>query len=162
MVVRGEPVSFPTRILLATDGSQEATLAAKTAADLATKSGSELHVLTVAPDTRDVDYMVGMPPAGSYAETLEAIEQETGRILEEQAKEISEGGGAVEETYVRIGEPPDRAIVHLSEDIGAGLIAMGSKGHGGVRRALMGSVSDSVVRHAHCPVLVIREGREEM
>jgi nucleotide-binding universal stress UspA family protein len=47
--------------------------------------------------------------------------------------------------------------VHLSEQIGAGLIIMGSRGLGGVRRALMGSVSDSVVRHAHCPVLIVRE-----
>jgi nucleotide-binding universal stress UspA family protein len=37
---------------------------------------------------------------------------------------------------------------------------MGSRGHGGVRRALMGSVSDSVVRHAHCPVLVVRDYKE--
>jgi nucleotide-binding universal stress UspA family protein len=34
---------------------------------------------------------------------------------------------------------------------------MGSRGHGGIRRALLGSVSDPVVRHAHCPVLVVRE-----
>jgi nucleotide-binding universal stress UspA family protein len=47
--------------------------------------------------------------------------------------------------------------VHLSEEIGAGLIILGSRGLGGVRRALMGSVSDSVVRHAHCPVLIVRE-----
>jgi hypothetical protein len=42
-------------------------------------------------------------------------------------------------------------IVALAEEIGAGLIVMGSRGLGGIRRALMGSVSDSVVRHAHCP-----------
>jgi nucleotide-binding universal stress UspA family protein len=34
---------------------------------------------------------------------------------------------------------------------------LGSRGRGGIRRALMGSVSDSIVRHAHCPVLVVRE-----
>ena len=48
-------------------------------------------------------------------------------------------------------------IVQVAEYIGAGLIVMGSRGLGGVRRALMGSVSDSVVRHAHCPVLIVRE-----
>jgi nucleotide-binding universal stress UspA family protein len=48
-------------------------------------------------------------------------------------------------------------IVGLAEEIGAGLIVMGSRGLGGTRRALMGSVSDSVTRHAHCPVLVVRE-----
>ena len=51
---------------------------------------------------------------------------------------------------------PDRELVHIGEEIGAGLIVMGSRGLGGVRRALIGSVSDSVIRHAHCPVLVVR------
>ena len=50
-----------------------------------------------------------------------------------------------------------REIIYLAEDLGAGLVVMGSRGRGGIRRALMGSVSDSVVRHAHCPVLVVRE-----
>lgn len=52
---------------------------------------------------------------------------------------------------------PDKEIVRLSEELDVGLIVMGSRGLGGIRRALMGSVSDSVVRHAHCPVLVVRE-----
>jgi nucleotide-binding universal stress UspA family protein len=49
-------------------------------------------------------------------------------------------------------------VVELAEEIEAG---MGSRGRGGIRRALTGSVSDSVVRHAHCPVLVVRERRGE-
>ena len=48
--------------------------------------------------------------------------------------------------------------MRLAEELDAGLIVVGSRGLGGVRRALIGSVSDSVVRHAHCPVLVVREG----
>ena len=51
---------------------------------------------------------------------------------------------------------PRREIIHLSEEIGATLIVMGSQGLGAVSRALMGSVSDSVVKHAHCPMLVMR------
>jgi nucleotide-binding universal stress UspA family protein len=51
--------------------------------------------------------------------------------------------------------------VALAEELGAGLIVMGCRGLGGVRRALMGSVSDSVVRHAHCPVLVVRQEKEQ-
>ena len=61
----------------------------------------------------------------------------------------------MQEAYLRRGRK-DQEIVHLSEEIGAGLIVMGSRGRGGVRRALMGSVSDSVIRHAHCPVLMVR------
>jgi nucleotide-binding universal stress UspA family protein len=48
----------------------------------------------------------------------------------------------------------------LAEEEGADLIVMGSRGLGGIRRALMGSVSDSEVHHAHCPVLVVRHGQE--
>jgi nucleotide-binding universal stress UspA family protein len=63
----------------------------------------------------------------------------------------------VGQTYLATGRP-DHEIVELAEEIGAGMIVVGSRGLGGVRRALMGSVSDSVVRHSHCPVLVVRQG----
>ena len=62
--------------------------------------------------------------------------------------------------HLRMGEVA-LEIVALAEELGAGLIVMGRRGLGGVRRALMGSVSDSVVRHAHCPVLVIRQEKEQ-
>jgi nucleotide-binding universal stress UspA family protein len=52
-------------------------------------------------------------------------------------------------------------IVGLAEEIEAGLITTGSRGLGSMRRALMGSVSDSIVRHAHCPVLVVRSEKEQ-
>jgi nucleotide-binding universal stress UspA family protein len=51
-------------------------------------------------------------------------------------------------------------ILLMAEEIGARLIVMGSRGRGGLREALMGSVSDSVVRRAHCPVLVARHEKE--
>jgi nucleotide-binding universal stress UspA family protein len=74
---------------------------------------------------------------------------------------IKEEGGTVTETHIRVvAEHRDRAIVELAEELGAGLIAMGSRGQGGVKRALLGSVSDSVVRHAHCPVLAVREEQQ--
>jgi nucleotide-binding universal stress UspA family protein len=48
----------------------------------------------------------------------------------------------------------------LAEEEGAELIVVGSRGRGRIRRALMGSVSDSVARHAHYPVMVMRPGKE--
>ena len=140
---------FPTKILLATDGSREAELAARTAADIAKSTSSELHVVNVAGGRA---YQVELQ------EVNEQLRQRAGQLLDEQVEMIKEAGGTVTETHIRVvAEHRDRAIVEVAEELGAGLIAMGSRGQGGVRRALLGSVSDSVVRHAHCPVLVVRE-----
>ena len=151
---------FPTTILLATDGSQEAELAGRTAAEVAEKTGSELHVV----------HVFGIAPVGPpvYPEATdlqgEALEVEAEeRISEQQARErleaevekIRSAGGDVAQAHLREGRVAPE-IVALAEDIGAGLIVIGSRGRGGIRRALMGSASDMVVRHAHCPVLVIR------
>jgi nucleotide-binding universal stress UspA family protein len=68
-------------------------------------------------------------------------------------------GGKIAHTHLRFGGTTEE-IVNLAEEISAGLIVTGSRGRGGIRRALMGSVSDGVVRHAHCPVLVVREERQ--
>ena len=148
---------FPTKILLATDGSEEAKLAFASAADLSKKTGSELHVV-----------YVGHMPLVSYespgATTLdpglsgrmhESAQQEARTMLEEQIQRVGQSGEVVE-VHARLGRP-DAEIVGLADELGAGLIVLGSRGLGPLRRALMGSVSDSVVRHAHCPVLVVRE-----
>jgi nucleotide-binding universal stress UspA family protein len=76
-------------------------------------------------------------------------------LLDTQVEEIEAAGGSVAQTHLRAGKPAEE-IVALGEELGAGLIVVGSRGRGGLRRALIGSVSDSVVRHAHCPVLVVR------
>ena len=52
---------------------------------------------------------------------------------------------------------PDKEIVGLAGEMEAGLVVLGSRGLGAVGRVLLGSVSDSVVRHAHCSVLVVRD-----
>jgi nucleotide-binding universal stress UspA family protein len=152
---------FPTKILLASDGSKEAELATRTATDLAQKTGSELHVV----------HVFGIAPVGPlvYPEVPdlqgEALEEEAEeQISEKRAREVLEEavgtvrsvGGTVVEAHL-IGGRVAPEIVALAEEIGAGLIVLGSRGQGGIRRALMGSVSESVVRHAHCPVLVVRE-----
>jgi nucleotide-binding universal stress UspA family protein len=144
---------FPARILVATDGSEEAQLAATTAADLAEKTNSELHVLTVGPDYPL--YELSEHPAG-LEDVLRENRREAKEMLEQQAKRIEESGVSVKETHLREGRA-DQEIVEVAEELGAGLIVMGSRGHGRLRRALMGSVSDAVVRHAHCPVTIVRE-----
>ena len=151
---------FPTRILLATDGSEEATLAAQTAIDLANKTGSELHVVyaDMLPYSTALyeGYQAGVD-VGAY---LQDESEELARIgqgrLDEQVRKIKATGGSVAQAHYREGRP-DAEITAVAEEIGAGLIVVGSRGLGGLRRAMLGSVSDAVVRHAHCPVLVVRK-----
>jgi nucleotide-binding universal stress UspA family protein len=55
-----------------------------------------------------------------------------------------------------MGDPDEEILKFCEEQDGFGLIVMGSRGLGPIKRRLIGSVSESVVRHAHIPVLVAR------
>jgi nucleotide-binding universal stress UspA family protein len=140
--------SFPTKILLATDGSREAELAATAAVELANSTNSELHVVHVGEFVPTLLAQTEVEPA--------RLEREAQQILDEQVRRVEEAGGDVREAHLRLGRA-DEEIVELAQDMDAGFIVMGSRGRGRIRRALMGSVSESVVRHAHCPVTIVRE-----
>jgi nucleotide-binding universal stress UspA family protein len=150
IVVRWKPVVFPAKILLATDGSEEATLAAQTAADLSERTGSELHLIHVGEMP-----LLYHPERHGYGAEYEEREKEARQLLEAQVERMKAAGATVAQAHLRLGRV-DEEVVVLAEELGVDLIAVGSRGLGGVKRALMGSVSDSVVRHAHCPVLVVR------
>jgi nucleotide-binding universal stress UspA family protein len=153
---------FPTKILVATDGSEEAALAAKAATNMANLCRSELHVVHVEqyPPYLLADYgSLAYLDAHLLQTTLEEADRQARNTLDERVSHIEGAGGTVTGSYLRQGRP-DREIVDLAEETGAGLIVIGSRGLGGMRRALMGSVSDSVVRHAHCPVMVVRLDKE--
>ena len=139
---------FPTSILLATDGSSEAELAAMTAVDLAKSTDSELHVVHVGEFLPTILAQTEAEPA--------QLEREARDLLDEQVRRIEGAEGTVKEAHLRLGRP-DEEIVDVADSVGAGLIVMGSRGRGRLRRALLGGVSDSVVRHAHCPVTIVRE-----
>ena len=62
----------------------------------------------------------------------------------------------LEEANIRVRGVPEE-IGALAEVQCAGIVVMGSRGRGGMRRALMGSVSDSIVCHSHCSVLMVRK-----
>jgi len=154
---------FPTKILLATDGSKDAELARTTAVDMATTTDSELHVVIVASS---------LPPYDGYhchdvriPEVVEQLRKRAQIILDEQVQKIERDGGKVAQNHLKIAKligERHRAqqILRVAEDIDAGLIVLGTRARGGVRRALMGSVCDTVVRHAHCPVLMVRHEKK--
>jgi nucleotide-binding universal stress UspA family protein len=143
---------FPTTILLATDGSKEAELAATTAAELSERTDSELHIIHVG----EVPLVYHPERHGGYHVEYEKVEAQARELLEAQVEKITAVGATVAQAHLKMGRT-DEEIVELAESIGAGLIVMGTRGQGRIRRALTGSVSESVVRHAHCPVTIVRE-----
>lgn len=159
LVVRGGGgqggVDLAGPLVLAVDGSKEAKMAALAAAELSAGTGSEVHVIYVLPSPNQL-YGPHHFSEEIKESLLEQARIEARAFLDEQAEGIGAGGGTVAQTYLATGRP-DEEIVELAEEIGAGMVVIGSRGLEGVRRALLGSVSESVLRHAHCPVMVVRE-----
>ena len=145
--------TFPTRILLAIDGSKEAKLAALRAVDLADATDAELHVVHVGVVPR---FLESYPGTLGYERRLyDQIEEESRQLLRELSWRVKVVGGTVAGTHLRMGAV-SLEIVALAKELQADLIVMGCRGHRGIRRAIEGSISDAVIRHAHCPVLVVR------
>jgi nucleotide-binding universal stress UspA family protein len=142
-----------TKILLATDGSEEAELATRAAIELAEGTGSELHVVYVEPLP---DFMKNGDDTPGYDRGLyEVIEERARETLRKLAWRVKVAGGSVAEAHLRMG-PVAKEIVSLADELEVGLVVVGCRGLGRIRRTLAGSVSESVFRHAHCPVMVVR------
>ena len=158
---------FPTKILLASDGSETGTHAMEVAVEFCEQTGSELHLVYVGedaysatlvyPEAADPEWVEREGPVLT-GQLQQQFEQMSRRVLDTQAEKVREAGGTIAQAHLRMGEAATE-IVNLAEELGAGLVVLGSRGLGGLRRALIGSVSDSVVRHAHCPVLVVRKNK---
>src|SRR5215216_7080440 len=142
---------FPTKILLATDDSEEAELATRRAVDLADTTCSELHVVYVG---RLPNFLMNDPDImGFYRKLYDDVEREALEILWRLTWEVKAAGGDVAGSHLGMGVV-DLEIVVLAKELQADLIVMGCRGHRGIRRAIEGSISDAVIRHAPCPVLV--------
>ncbi len=145
---------LPRVLLLATDGSQDAVLAARTATDLSNRSGAELNVVHVG---RSISTHVQPTIAPERFSLLFAGEAQ--KLLDEQVESIKYTGGKVSGVHLKLGNPSDE-ILELAEDLEADLIIMGSRGLGPVDRLVVGSVSEAVVHRAVRPVLVVRGGED--
>jgi nucleotide-binding universal stress UspA family protein len=142
-----------TKVLLATDGSEEAELATRAAVEVSEGTGSELHVVYVEPLPDFMKNGHGTP--GYDRELYEMIEEEARETLRKLTWRVKVARGTVAETHLRMGGVAEE-IVGLANELDVGLIVVGSRGLGRIRRTLAGSVSESVFRHAHCPVMVVR------
>jgi nucleotide-binding universal stress UspA family protein len=156
LVVRGQAGQLPDRVLLAIDGSKESHHATRAAVEVTGAAGSELHVLSVLETAQLLPQMpYPGPEAWETSETFEEAEQQARRLLSRVSERIGASGSTVEESHLTVGKP-DKEILRLAGQLDANLVVVGSRGLGAVGRVLLGSVSDSVVRHAWCSVLVVR------
>lgn len=144
--------NFLNRVLVATDGSEDAVLAIRAAVDLADGTGAELHV---------VHAWRRVLPTATYSSAVggnsRVYEQHAVKLLDDQVKLVEEKGGMVAAAHLREGRPAD-AIAGLAEDLDVDLLVLGSRGLGAVERLVTGSVSEGVVHLATCPTLVMRGG----
>ena len=139
---------FPTKILLATDGSEDAAQATTAAVDIAERSGSELHLIHVWHDVHT---------ARAHAFVKRELRRQGRETLDEQVQRIGEMGGTVTRSHLREGRTFEE-VIKLGDELEAGLLLVGSRGYRGLRRMLMGSQSEDIVHHADRPVLVVRCG----
>jgi len=134
------------KILLATDGSKHSLNATEKAIDFAKSYGGTLTAISV------VDV-----PDELYAEAPTVVDElvRKAKGYAENVKNMARAAGVEVNTQVREGESHE-AVTRLAKDEGADLIVMGSHGRTGVKRLLMGSVTEKVIGHAPCPVLVVK------
>ena len=137
---------FPARILLATDGSECAALATRAALDLASRAGSELHVVHVWLDIHTSHF---------HAYVRRELHREGQEILDGQVGEIEASGDAVAGAHLREGHSVGE-ILTLADELDAGLIVVGSRGMGSIQRLLLGSVSEGLAHRTTRPLLVVR------
>jgi nucleotide-binding universal stress UspA family protein len=146
----GHAIALPKRILLATDGSEDAALAARAAVDLAMGAGAELHV---------VHAWQTVPTTRFEAFVRTRLLAEARELLETQAAQLGKADADVAGAHLREGPAVDE-LVDLAGEIRADLVVVGSRGRGPLKRLVLGSVSEAVVHHARCPALVLRGGGE--
>jgi nucleotide-binding universal stress UspA family protein len=149
-------------ILIPTDGSDTANVAVDHAVDHAMKYDAQLHALYVV-DVDAVNFGLGTEQVdrirqGNFGEMTELkadADAATGAVVAAGA----DGGIDVHEE-VRVGTPHD-VIASYADRNDIDLVVMGSHGRSGVRRALLGSVTERVLRSTHVPVLVVDEHEAE-
>jgi nucleotide-binding universal stress UspA family protein len=145
---------FPARILLVADGSEEATLAAEAAVEMASGTGSELHVVHVVSTAPEMSYPHPMAKERSEA-LLEAKKLHTLTLLDGRVSSIEEIGEKVAGSYYKEGKPDDE-VIRLSEELDIRLVIAGSRRLGWFERDFGRSLSERLLRRANRPVLVVR------
>lgn len=139
------------KILVATDGSENAKRAASYGVNIAKATGAEVHALYIISTQHAVTTRTVMGWSEAFEEYLA---NKGGVAIADVEKLGKEAGVKVEPVFLK-GIPADK-ILEYAEENNIDLIVMGTHGLTGIKRFLIGSVAESVVRHSKAPVMVIR------
>ncbi|HEX6273867.1 MAG TPA: universal stress protein [Polyangiaceae bacterium] len=150
-------MSAVQHILVPVDFSMPSRVAFDYASDLAKKLGATLDVLHVWQAPNFVPLGSGVAGVGEATMT-EMIRKNAEEALDGFIDEARKRGVAVRSARA-VGGPPAWSVVDEAKAAGHDLIVIGTHGRTGLSHALLGSVAENVVRHAHCPVLTIRAPR---
>ncbi|OEU44000.1 universal stress protein [Methanosarcina sp. Ant1] len=143
--------SFFKKILVATDGSESAVNAVSHGINIAKATGAEVHVLYVI----STEYAVTTRTVRGWTDEFEESLAKRGAVAIDYVKGLGkEAGIKVEPVFLR-GTPAEE-ILDYAEDNDIDLIMMGTHGLTGVKRFLIGSVAEKVLRHSKIPVMIIR------
>ena len=142
-------------VLLATHGS-DASIAAATRGRELLAGIERITLLTVVSDDDPGDDAGGIEgPVLTQAEQEELQRQQVAEARAELARTAAMLTGVAVEQVIEAGDAAD-TICRVAERLGVDAIVVGSHGRTRLRRLFLGSVSEHVVRHAPCPVLVVR------
>jgi nucleotide-binding universal stress UspA family protein len=143
------------KILLASDGSDGALKAAKAAAELANKFGASLTVLHVYSLPVSLTTYTGLGGSEICAEEIARCTNDVQEAVEERTATPLNKANIPFEFRHEIGHPAE-TIIQVASSEHFDLVVLGSRGLSEIGSFLLGSVSDKVSHHAHCPVLLVK------
>lgn len=148
------------KILIALDGSEHSMKAAKYGIDIASKFGSEIVLLSVVPSKishGDSSGMFGFVSESYLKKYKDEAEIWFNQIIQDSMKkENLDGQNRIKTKVVTTPVSIVAAILDYAIKEKVKLIIVGTRGRGGIKRMLLGSVASGVVTYAHCPVMVIK------
>lgn len=146
-----------TKVVLAVDASEQAEHAFNWYLETIHRPNNRV-VLVHVPELLDHERnRLQHPTSASWEEALKKERAKVKELEDKYNTRILENGISGSIRTEGSGGKPGEAICRLAEEEKATMIVMGTRGLGKVRRTIMGSVSDYVVHHSHCPVIVCRQ-----
>lgn len=154
LIARARGATAPFRqVLCPLDFSEGSRPAIELAAKLTAPGGAGITLLHV------LELPVAVAGESLPRDFLESLDRRAAALLEQWASHVRTKSTVPVTTRIRVGGPGAQAVAVLDRDPGFDLVVVGSHGRTGLRRALLGSIAEKIVRHAPCSVLVARSAR---